>query len=68
MALAGNAALKLGFYFFGATPFQRIGASARDKRPGERHQDRQAFHLLILESKPSIARKRTDGQETILSP
>ena len=35
--------------------FEWIGASARHQRAGDDEQDRQAFHLLILESKPSIA-------------
>ena len=55
MSLAGNASLKLRFYLFGATMFQGIGASSHDQRAGDGHQNRQAFHLSILESKPSIA-------------
>src|ERR1700738_1434586 len=54
-ALAGNAALKLRLHFFSAAVFQWIAASAHDQPAGESHQDRQAFHLSILESKPSIA-------------
>jgi hypothetical protein len=54
-ALAGNAALKLRLHFFRATALQWIGASAQDQRADEGDQDRQAFHLSILESKPSIA-------------
>jgi len=55
MPLAGNAALKLRSYFFSATTFQGVGASSRHQRAGNAEQDRQAFHLSILESKPSIA-------------
>ena len=47
--LAGDAALELASYFLGAALFQRIGTPTRDKR--ERADDRQGFHLLILESK-----------------
>ena len=55
MSLAGNASLKLRFYLFSATVFQGIGASSHDQRAGNDEQDRQAFHLSILESKPPIA-------------
>jgi len=55
MSLAGNASLKLRFYLFSATMFQGIGASSHDQRAGNDEQDRQAFHLSILESKPPIA-------------
>ena len=48
-SLAGHAALELASHFFRAALFQRIGTPTRDKR--ERADDRQGFHLLILESK-----------------
>ena len=48
-SLAGHAALELTSYVLGAALFQRIGTPTRDKR--ERANDRQGFHLLILESK-----------------
>ena len=48
-SLARHAALKLASNLFRAALFQRIGTPTRDKR--ERAEDRQGFHLLILESK-----------------
>jgi hypothetical protein len=48
-SLAGRAALKLSTDFFSAAMFEWIGATACDKR--ERANDRQGFHLFILESK-----------------
>jgi hypothetical protein len=54
LALAGNAAFKLGSYFFRAALLQRIGATARDERA---YSDEQtALHLLILESELCNAR------------
>ena len=48
-SLAGHAALELASDFLRAALFQRIGTPTRDKR--ERADDRQGFHLLILEGK-----------------
>jgi hypothetical protein len=48
-SLAGHAALELASHFLRAALFQRISTPTRDKR--ERADDRQGFHLLILESK-----------------
>jgi len=54
LALAGNAAFKLGSYFFRAALLQRIGATAHDQRA---YSDEQAaLHLLILGTKQFIAR------------
>ena len=47
--LARHTALQLTSDFFRAALFQRIGTPTCDKR--ERADDRQGFHLLILESK-----------------
>jgi len=48
-SLTRHATLELASHFFRAALFQRIGTPTRDKR--ERADDRQGFHLLILESK-----------------
>jgi len=48
-SLAGHAALELASHFLRAALFQRISTPTRDKR--ERADDRQGFHLLILEGK-----------------
>ena len=48
-SLARHAALELASHFFRAALFQWIGTPTRDER--ERADDRQGFHLLILESK-----------------
>ena len=48
-SLARHAALELASHFLRAALFQRINTPTRDKR--ERADDRQGFHLLILESK-----------------
>ena len=48
-SLARHAALKLASHFFRGALFQRIDTPTRDKR--ERADDRQGFHLLILEGK-----------------
>ena len=48
-SLAGHAALELASHFLRAALFQWISTPTRDKR--ERADDRQGFHLLILESK-----------------
>jgi hypothetical protein len=36
--------------------FERVGATARDQ-PCDHEQDRQALHLLILDSERGIARR-----------
>ena len=48
-SLAGHAPLELASHFLRAALFQRINTPTRDKR--ERADDRQGFHLLILEGK-----------------
>ena len=48
-SLARHAALELASHFSRAALFQRISTPRHDKR--ERADDRQGFHLLILESK-----------------
>ena len=55
-SLPGYAALKLPLYFLRAVLFHRISAAAR-AQPREDEQDRQVFHLLILESEGGIARR-----------
>jgi leucyl/phenylalanyl-tRNA--protein transferase len=54
-SLAGDAPLKLLSDFFTAALFDRIHAAARD-HAYDHEQDRQGFHLLILESERVIAR------------
>jgi hypothetical protein len=54
-SLAGHAALELASHFFRAALFQRIGTPTRDKR--ERAEDRQGFHLLMLRSDRTNARR-----------
>ena len=58
-SLAGHAALELASHFFRAALFQRIGTPTRDKR--ERADDRQGFHLLILRSDRTNARRVKRG-------
>jgi hypothetical protein len=55
-SLAGDATLKLSAYFFCAALLHRISAAAHDQHPCDQEQDRHAYHLLILESRRSIAR------------
>jgi hypothetical protein len=52
--------LKLRFDFFTAALFEGISAAARD-HACDHEQDRQAFHLLILESERVIARSDQTG-------
>jgi hypothetical protein len=54
-SLAGDAALKLSTDFLSAAMFEWIGATASDQR--ERADDRQGFHLLILRSDETNARR-----------
>jgi hypothetical protein len=54
-SLPGYATLKLPLYFLRAVLFHGISAAAR-AQPREDEQDRQVFHLLILESEGGIAR------------
>ena len=49
-ALTSNAAFKLLLDFGSLSLFEWIGATAREQRCGNREEDRQALHLLILES------------------
>ena len=53
--LAGDAALQLASHFLGAALFQWIGTPTRDKR--ERANDRQGFHLFMLRSNRTNARR-----------
>jgi len=54
-SLTGDTAFQLSFNFSGAALFQRICATACQHRPGNREEDRQALHLLILGSERLIA-------------
>lgn len=55
-SLAGNAALKLGSHFIGASFFHRIGTTGHSEDECCCQENRQAFHLFILESDRGIAR------------
>src|SRR5947207_4921131 len=50
-SLSGDATLKLASYFFRAALFHRISAASCNQRQCDQEQDREAFHLLILESR-----------------
>ena len=54
-SLARHAALELASHFLRAALFQRISTPTRDKR--ERADYRQGFHLLILRSDRTNARR-----------
>ncbi len=58
-SLTRHAALELASHFFRAALFQRIGTPTRDKR--ERADDRQGFHLLMLRSDWTNARRVKGG-------
>jgi hypothetical protein len=55
-SLSGHAAFKLPLHFLRGALFERVGATSRDQ-PCDHEQDRQALHLLILESERGIARR-----------
>jgi hypothetical protein len=55
-SLSSHAAFKLPLHFLRGALFERVGATARDQ-PCDHEQDRQALHLLILESERGIARR-----------
>lgn len=55
-SLPGHAALKLGSHFVGASFFEGIGTTGRSEDECCCQENRQAFHLFILESDRAIAR------------
>jgi hypothetical protein len=57
VALTRDSTLKLSFHILGGCLFEGVSTTACHQGQGDRAQDRQGLHLLILEGGQFIARE-----------